>query len=118
MHHPQPAVLSITQPTEYGTIYNLTELKKIAKHCKENNIFLHIDGTRIFNALAAPWCTLSNFARISGVDVLTRNEWNQNWFNVWGICCVFQKQKVLQYKIQSQKKYAACIKKQVYSCSI
>lgn len=71
VHHPQPAVLSITQPTEYGTIYNLTELKKIAKHCKENNIFLHIDGTRIFNALAAMNCTLSNFARISGVDVLT-----------------------------------------------
>lgn len=71
VHHPQPSVLSITQPTEYGTVYNLSELKKIAKHCKENNILLHIDGARIFNALAAMNCTLSNFAKICCVDVLT-----------------------------------------------
>lgn len=71
VHHPQPSVLSITQPTEYGTIYNLTELKEIAKHCKENNILLHIDGARIFNALVAMNCSLSSFAKISCVDVLT-----------------------------------------------
>lgn len=71
VHHPQPAVLSISQPTEYGTVYTLTEVKKIAKHCKENNILLHIDGARIFNAVTAMNCTLGNFTKISCVDVLT-----------------------------------------------
>lgn len=71
VHHPQPAALSITQPTEYGTIYSVNELKEIAKHCKANNILLHIDGARIFNALVAMDCSFSDLIKISGVDVLT-----------------------------------------------
>ncbi len=70
-HLPKPAVLTITQPTEYGTVYSLAELKEIAKLCKENNILIHVDGARICNALVAMNCTFKDFIKISGVDVLT-----------------------------------------------
>jgi len=71
VHLPPASVLTITQPTEYGTVYNLKELKIISKHCKANNILLHIDGARLFNALAALNCSLADFIKISRADVLT-----------------------------------------------
>ncbi|MDP4261692.1 MAG: aminotransferase class I/II-fold pyridoxal phosphate-dependent enzyme [Bacteroidota bacterium] len=71
VHLPPASVLTITQPTEYGTIYDRKELKIIAKHCRQNNILLHVDGARLFNALAAMNCSLADFVKISGADALT-----------------------------------------------
>ena len=71
IHRPPATVLTITQPTEYGTIYDAKELKMIAKHCKANNILLHVDGARLFNALAAMDCSLAEFVKVSGADALT-----------------------------------------------
>jgi len=50
VHHPQPKVISLTQPTEYGTVYTLDELKAIKDICTANNMLLHVDGARFFNA--------------------------------------------------------------------
>lgn len=49
-HVAQPRVVSISEPTEFGTVYTLEELKEIKDFCDKNNLFLHIDGARIFNA--------------------------------------------------------------------
>ncbi len=50
-HFSQPKMVSITQPTELGTVYNLKELEDISKICQKNNLFLHIDGSRFSNAV-------------------------------------------------------------------
>lgn len=71
LHYPPPAVLSITQPTEYGTVYSREELKLISQYCKKKSILLHIDGARIFNALVSLNSTLEEFIRISNPDALT-----------------------------------------------
>jgi threonine aldolase len=71
VHLPQASVLSITQPTEYGTVYTLQELKTIGEHCRKNNILLHIDGARIFNAVVSLNCSLAELIKISGADVIT-----------------------------------------------
>lgn len=34
-----------------GSIYEMTEIKKISKFCKKNGLKLHLDGARIFNAI-------------------------------------------------------------------
>ena len=49
-HASQPKVVSITQPTEYGTVYSLSELQEISNYAKDNNLYLHIDGSRLVNA--------------------------------------------------------------------
>ena len=46
IHHPQPRVVSLTQPTEYGTVYTPGELRGIKAICEENNMLLHADGAR------------------------------------------------------------------------
>ncbi len=49
-HSTSPRVLSITQPTEVGTVYSIEELKSLSKLCKEENLLLHIDGSRFYQA--------------------------------------------------------------------
>src|SRR5262245_1940729 len=36
-----------------GSCYDFEEIKRIAKVCKENNLKIHLDGARLFNALVA-----------------------------------------------------------------
>ena len=49
-HFAQVGMLSITQPTELGTVYRLEELKELRRFCFDNKIMLHIDGARLANA--------------------------------------------------------------------
>jgi threonine aldolase len=69
IHHPQPKVVSLTQPTEYGTVYTLEELKSIKDVCIENNMLLHVDGARFFNA--AVYLNTSLKQMTEHIDVLT-----------------------------------------------
>ncbi|AFG36465.1 threonine aldolase family protein [Spirochaeta africana] len=67
-HHSQPAAVSITQPTEIGTLYSLTELQEIAACCREHRVKLHMDGARFANACVALGCSPAEAA--AGVDML------------------------------------------------
>jgi threonine aldolase len=53
-HTVMPGLVYISQPTEYGTLYSLEELKNISGICRENNIPLYLDGARLAYALACP----------------------------------------------------------------
>ncbi|HVV53956.1 MAG TPA: aminotransferase class I/II-fold pyridoxal phosphate-dependent enzyme [Mucilaginibacter sp.] len=71
IHHPQPGVVSVTQPTEYGTVYTIAELQAIKTVCAENNLILHADGARYFNAAVHLGISPGQMARDAGIDVLT-----------------------------------------------
>ncbi len=70
-HRNQPKVISITQPTEYGTLYSPSEIRKIADYAHENNLFLHMDGARLSNASSALNLSLKEITKDVGVDVLS-----------------------------------------------
>lgn len=71
LHFPQIKMLSLTQSTEYGTIYNIEELKAFSALCKEYDLYFHIDGSRFFNAAASLGCSLSDISTKVGVDILS-----------------------------------------------
>lgn len=71
VHHPQPKVVSLTQPTEYGTVYSTEELKEIKAICRTNNMLLHVDGARFFNAAVYLSSSLKQISEEVGIDVLT-----------------------------------------------
>lgn len=52
-HTALPKMVFISFATELGTIYSKEELIAISKTCKELNLYLYIDGARIFNGLVA-----------------------------------------------------------------
>ncbi len=70
-HHNQPAVISITQPTELGEIYTCEEIRVISDFAKNNKMTLHMDGARISNAAAAMDKDLKAITRDMGVDILS-----------------------------------------------
>lgn len=49
-HSSQIRMVSITQPTEYGTVYTLEELAALRAFCDQEKLYLHIDGARLANA--------------------------------------------------------------------
>src|ERR1022692_2342230 len=70
-HHVQPRVISITQATEMGTVYEPAEIEALARFAHERKMFLHMDGARISNAVAAQGMALRQATRDLGVDVLS-----------------------------------------------
>jgi len=70
-HHVQARMISISQATEMGTLYQLAEIKALADFAHANNMFLHMDGARIANAAVALGCTFGEMTTGCGVDVLS-----------------------------------------------
>ncbi|HEX8762893.1 MAG TPA: beta-eliminating lyase-related protein [Candidatus Saccharimonadales bacterium] len=70
-HSPLPKVVSIACTTEYGTFYTLQEIRAIADFCHKNDLYLHLDGCRLPNAIAALGCSLQEYTSSAGVDVLS-----------------------------------------------
>jgi threonine aldolase len=70
-HHAQPRAISITQATEYGTVYTPQEIRAIADFAHANSLLLHMDGARIFNAAASLNVPLKAITSGAGVDALS-----------------------------------------------
>ena len=70
-HHVQARVISITQSTEMGTVYQPEEIQALARFAHEREMFLHMDGARIANAAVSLGQTLRQATRDLGVDVLS-----------------------------------------------
>ena len=73
-HHAQPGVVSLTQPTELGTLYTPAEVRAICDAAHEHGLLVHMDAARVGNATAALGGTreaLRSFTVDAGVDVLS-----------------------------------------------
>lgn len=70
-HYAQPKAISITQPTELGTVYSLEELKKLVNWAKSKKLYVHIDGARFCNAVHFLDCDMRTITTDLGVDMLS-----------------------------------------------
>ena len=70
-HRAQPAVVSITQSSELGTVYTPAEIKDIADYAHGHGMLLHMDGARVWNAAASLGLPFAAFTTDVGVDVLS-----------------------------------------------
>jgi threonine aldolase len=73
-HHAQPGVVSITQPTEMGTLYSPVEIKVLCDTAHDMGMLVHMDCARMSNAtaaLGASTAALRSFTIQAGVDVLS-----------------------------------------------
>ena len=74
IHYPKPRVLSLTQSTEWGTVYTVDELKALTSVAKRHGLAVHMDGARFANAAAAlaarDGCRPADFTWRAGGDVL------------------------------------------------
>ena len=71
IHHVKPGAVTLTQATEWGTVYGLEEIAAIGKAARRHELPVHMDGARFANALAHLGCTPAEATWKSGVDVLS-----------------------------------------------
>jgi threonine aldolase len=71
VHYAQTTILSITQSTEYGTVYTPDEIRAITDLCHRHHVYVHMDGSRFFNAAAALNCQLKDISSEVGIDILS-----------------------------------------------
>ena len=70
-HHVSPAVLSLSQATEAGTIYRPDELRALAEIAHARGMALHVDGARLANALVRLNASPAQATWMAGVDALS-----------------------------------------------
>ncbi len=71
VHHVKPGALSLSQATEWGTVYELSEVAALAAVAKQHGLPVHMDGARFANAVVHLGCTPAEATWKSGVDILS-----------------------------------------------
>lgn len=71
VHGPQRGPISITQVTEYGTVYTLAELTALCDVAKSYDLPVHLDGARFTNAMVALGCSPAEMTWKAGVDAVS-----------------------------------------------
>jgi threonine aldolase len=70
-HHVSPAVLSLSQSTEAGTVYRVDEIAALAEIAHRRGLALHVDGARLANALVRLKASPAEATWKAGVDALS-----------------------------------------------
>ncbi len=74
IHYPKPRILSLTQSTEFGTVYRVEEVEELCRLAKAHDLAVHMDGARFSNAAAmladSENASPADFTWRAGVDVL------------------------------------------------
>ncbi|AIF52358.1 low specificity L-threonine aldolase [Pelosinus sp. UFO1] len=65
-HMVKPKLVYISNPTEIGSIYKKKELAELSQFCRENQLFLYVDGARLGSAL----CSNENDMELSDLAML------------------------------------------------
>ncbi|MHC5001552.1 MAG: threonine aldolase family protein [Planctomycetota bacterium] len=71
VHQPQPGVLTISNLTEFGTVYTPEEIRALCDAAHAAGYRVHVDGARFANAVAALGCDPRELAGGAGVDALS-----------------------------------------------
>jgi threonine aldolase len=75
-------VISLTNPTEYWTVYSKEEISKICKFAHKNNIYVHMDWARISNASIFLNLHPKEISFDLWIDALYY-WWTKNWIMYW-----------------------------------
>jgi threonine aldolase len=63
--------LSLTEPTDMGTVYAVDEVADLTSIAHDHELRVHLDGARVANAIAALGCSPADLTWRAGVDVLS-----------------------------------------------
>ncbi len=70
-HCSQPSVLSLTCPTDFGTIYTTSEVSELGALASSRGLRLHLDGARMANALVTLGCSAAEMTTKTGVHAFS-----------------------------------------------
>jgi len=71
VHQLEPAAVSVTQATEFGTTYRPQELSALTEVARRYKLRTHMDGARFANSVAVLNCHPGDITWRAGIDVLS-----------------------------------------------
>jgi len=71
VHHVVPSSVSLTQATEWGTVYTVAEVTAITAEAHAYDLLVHMDGARFANAVARLNRSPADCTWRAGIDVLS-----------------------------------------------
>ncbi|CAB4846191.1 MAG: low specificity L-threonine aldolase [Actinobacteria bacterium] len=86
-HHSQPSVVSLTCPTDMGTVYRVDEVAALATIAHERGLRMHLDGARLANALVALGCSPAALTASAGVDLFSLGAMKNGSLSTDAIVC-------------------------------
>ncbi|MFI4868584.1 MAG: threonine aldolase family protein [Steroidobacterales bacterium] len=116
LHFPRARALSLSQPTEWGTLYRPAEIGALSAVAHAHGVAVHMDGARFANALAAlPGVTAADLSWRAGVDVLSLGG-TKNGLNTTEAVVVFDPALAAQFdyrgkqagQLASKMRFQAC----------
>lgn len=102
VHGPQRGPVSITQVTERGTIYSLSELSALTSVAKEFGLPVHLDGARFANALVALGCTPAEMTWKAGIDAVSFGGTKNGCMGVEAVI-LFDPQKAWEFELRRKR---------------
>ena len=70
-HQSKPAALSLSQSTEFGTVYGLDDLQQLTAIARGSELRVHMDGARLANAVQHLDCSLADVTWRAGIEMLS-----------------------------------------------
>ena len=86
-HHSQPSVLSLTVPTDYGTLYDTRQITVLAALAAGRGLTAHLDGARIANALDVLDCSPADLTWRIGINALSLGAMKNGALSTDAIVC-------------------------------
>jgi threonine aldolase len=71
VHSPRPSALSVSQSTEWGSLYTAAEVAALGNCARQNALRLHMDGARFANAVVGAGADAASLSWRGGVDVIS-----------------------------------------------
>jgi threonine aldolase len=71
VHGAHPVALTLTQPTEVGTLYSLDHLRALVRAAHDHGLGVHMDGARLGCAVASSGIDARTMVTESGIDALS-----------------------------------------------
>ncbi len=71
LHSHKPRVVSLTQSTEAGTVYQTAEVRELSEFAHKRGLLMHMDGARFANAVAALNVSPKEVSWKAGVDAMS-----------------------------------------------
>jgi threonine aldolase len=102
VHSPKPRVVSVTQATELGTVYQRDEIERVCEFARQHSLFVHMDGARFANAVAALDCSPKSITWEAGIDVLCFGG-TKNGTAAGELVVFFNKQLALEFDYRAKQ---------------
>ena len=102
VHGAQRGPVAITQVTEFGQIYTVSEIAELTGVAKEFGCPVHLDGARFANALVALNCTPADMTWRNGVDAVSFGGTKNGCMGVEAVV-IFDPEKSWEFELRRKR---------------